>query len=232
MGRYWKQRARPVSGGAAVVDYMDQHPLVRIRDLRAAGVTPLVLWLGMQRRVAPGVWAQRDWPVVRTAVAAKRVPRGVVCLASALFLHGLAAEPAETWIAIDAHAWKPTFREPPVRTVRFSGQALEGGVEVHSVYGTPVRVYGVAKTVADLFKYRNKLGRDMAVSALRDALLAGLCSELQLWHWGSVCRVAAEMAPYLRALRRWTAHEDIPPPPKRTPFAHPAWERPRRREWD
>jgi predicted transcriptional regulator of viral defense system len=231
MGRYFKPpKPKPLQGGAAVLAFVEQHRLVRIRDLRAAGVNPIVFWLNQGRRVAPGVWAEQNWPVVRTAVAAKRVPRGVVCLGSALFLHGLASEPEQTSIALGGHAWRPTFETPPVRIVRFSGEALHEGIEVHSVYGAQVRVYGVAKTIADLFKYRKKVGRDLGISALRDALRAGLCSELQIWHWAVVCRVTRSIAPYLRALRRQLAAEkEVPSPPVGPVFWRPrvprAWER-------
>lgn len=211
-----------------MLEFVLEHPLVRIRDLRAAGVNPIVVWLDQGKRVAPGVWAHADWPVVQTAVAAKRVLRGVVCLQSALFLHGLASEPEQTWLAIGEHARKPSFKVPPVRTVRFSGPAFEDGIEEHSVFGAPVRVYGVAKTVADLFKYREKLGSQLAVSALRDALLTGRCTELQIWHWARVCRVASVVAPYLRVMRSRLASRPVPESPPPSPFAY----RPvRRRSW-
>ena len=221
----WRRRRRcgpePLRGGAAVLDYMERHSLVRIRDLRAAGVNPILFWLNRGKRVAPGVWAPREWPILQTAVAAKRVLRGVVCLQSALFLHGLATEPEQAWIAIGEHARKPSFTEPPVRTVRFSGRAFDDGIEEHCVLGVQVRLYGVAKTVADLFKYRNKVGHPLAVFALRDALLTGRCSELQIWHWAGVCRVAPVVAPYLQVMRRHLASRPIPEPPERTPFSTP-----------
>lgn len=232
MGRRRRRRRsgpRPLRGGGAVLEFVLHHPLVRIRDLRAAGVNPIVFWLDRGKRVAPGVWAHADWPVVQTAVAAKRVPRGVVCLQSALFLHGLASEPEQAWLAIGEHARKPCFQLPPVRTVRFSGRAFDDGIEEHSVFGAPVRVYGVAKTVADLFKYREKLGSQLAVFALRDALLTGRCTELQIWHWARVCRVAAVVAPYLRVMRSRLAARPVPEFPPPSPFAY----RPvRRRSWE
>jgi hypothetical protein len=228
MGRRRRSGPKPLRGGGAVREFVLQHPLVRIRDLRAAGVNPIVIWLDQGKRVAPGVWAHADWPVVRTAVAAKRVPRGVVCLQSALFLHGLASEPELTWLAIGEHARKPSFQTPPIRTVRFSRRAFEDGIEEHSVFGAPVRVYGVAKTVADLFKFRDKLGSQLAVGALRDALLTGRCTELQLWHWARVCRVSAVVAPYLRVMRSHLASRPVPESPPPSPFAYrpvrrPSW---------
>jgi hypothetical protein len=105
--------------------------------------------------------------------------------------------------------------------VRFSGPAFTDGIEEHSVFGASVRVYCVAKTVADLFKCRNKLGRKPAVLALRDALLTGRCSEVQIWHWACVCRVASVVEPYLQVMRRYLGALPIPPPPAHTPYSIP-----------
>jgi len=179
--------------------------LLRGRDLAAHGIprTQLRLMLdcGWRQEVAPGVWAQPVLPFDSTTVAAKRVPQGVVCLLSALYFHGLLREePAEAWLAIGEKARKPRVEHPPLRIVRFSGAALSEGIEHHSVRGVPVRVYSAAKTVADLFKYRAKLGFPVAVRALRDAFLTGRCSREELLHFGAICHVTRTMEPYLQVL--------------------------------
>src|SRR5207237_768689 len=145
--------------------------LLRLRDVEAHGIPRPRLRVEL-REVAPGIWGRSNWPFSRTTVAAKCVPHAVVCLSSALHFHGLLSEePPEVFLAIGEKARRPRRQQPPLRIVRFSGAALSEGVEHHSDFGVPVRVYGVAKTVADLFKYRNKLGYPGAVRALRDALL-------------------------------------------------------------
>jgi predicted transcriptional regulator of viral defense system len=132
---------------------------------------------------------------------AKRVPRGVVCLLSALRFHELTTElPAEVWIAIPSKAWAPTFKRPRLRVVRFSGPSLMEGVEEHVLEGIPVRVYGVAKTVADCFKFRNKIGTGVAVEALRDAWTQRKTTADDVWRYATVCRVNNVMRPYLESL--------------------------------
>ncbi|MBN1210171.1 MAG: hypothetical protein JXB05_35290 [Myxococcaceae bacterium] len=134
-------------------------------------------------------------------MAAKCVPQAVVCLSSALYFHGLLSEePSEVFLAIGEKARRPRRQQPPLRIVRFSGPALSEGIEHHSDQGVPVRVYSVAKTVADLFKYRGKLGYPAAVQALRVALLAGRCTPEEILRFGAICRVTRTVEPYLGVL--------------------------------
>ncbi|CAD6875445.1 Protein co-occurring with FIG00645039: hypothetical protein with HTH-domain [Methylomonas fluvii] len=104
------------------------------------------------------------------AEVALRVPKGIICLLSALRFHGLTTQaPFEVWLAIENKAIAPMLEYPPLRIVRFSGAALTEGAEEHIVDGVTIRITGVAKTVAKCFKYRNKIGLDVALEALRDA---------------------------------------------------------------
>ncbi len=133
-------------------------------------------------------------------VACKRAPHGVICLLSALSFHEIGAQlPFEVWLAIDRKARLPRFDYPPMRFVRFSGQTLTTGVENHQIEGVTVPVYAPAKTVADCFKYRNKIGLDVALEALRDCRRLGKCTDHNLWHFARICRVAYVMKPYLEA---------------------------------
>jgi predicted transcriptional regulator of viral defense system len=134
------------------------------------------------------------------AEACKRVPHGVVCLLSALRFHDLGTQlPFQVWLAIDSKARRPRVDYPPLRIVRFSGHALSDGVEEHSIESATVRVFCPAKTVADCFKYRNKIGLDVALEALRECRRERKCSEADLWRYAGVCRVANVMRPYLEA---------------------------------
>jgi predicted transcriptional regulator of viral defense system len=133
--------------------------------------------------------------------AAKRIPHGIVCLLSALRFHGLTTQnPHEVWLAIDVKARKPKTDWPPLRIVRFSGVALRFGVEEHHVEGLVVHVTSKEKTVADCFKYRNKIGLDVALEALRDYLRGKRRSVDALMKAAVASRVTNVIRPYLEAL--------------------------------
>ncbi|MBK7673374.1 MAG: AbiEi antitoxin N-terminal domain-containing protein [Candidatus Accumulibacter sp.] len=135
------------------------------------------------------------------AEVARRVPKGVVCLLSALRFHGLTTQaPFEVWLAIENKALAPKLDYPPLRIVRFSGEAFTEGVEEHVVDSVTIRITGVAKTVADCFKYRNKIGLDVALEALREAWHERRMSSDDIWRYAKVCRVANVMRPYLDSL--------------------------------
>jgi predicted transcriptional regulator of viral defense system len=135
------------------------------------------------------------------AEVGKRVPGGVVCLLSALQFHRLTTQaPYEVWLAIDRKAWRPISVELPLRIFRFSGPALSQGIEEHRIEGVPVKVYTPAKTVADCFKYRNKIGLDVALEALRVCWKQRQATMDQLWQAANICRVANVMRPYLESL--------------------------------
>jgi len=135
------------------------------------------------------------------AQASKRVPHGVICLLSALRLHGLTTQnPFEVWIAVDQKARRPAVSYPPLRIIHLSGKAFGSGIEDHSVEGINVRVYCAAKTVADCFKFRNKIGTAVALEALRDYRRKYRSGMDELWRYAKVVRVMRVMQPYLEAL--------------------------------
>jgi predicted transcriptional regulator of viral defense system len=158
---------------------------------------------GLLERVARG---QYRLPDARTtehhvlALAATAVPDGVICLLSALAFHGIGTQvPSQVWIAVHRRARAPSIEWPPLRVVRFGGDALTSGVETHEVDGVRVRVFSPAKTVADLFKYRNKVGLDVALEALKEVWRAQLASIDEINRYAGVCRVERVMKPYLEA---------------------------------
>ena len=129
------------------------------------------------------------------------MPHGVVCLLSALRFHGLTTQaPFEVWLAIDRKARLPRLEHPPLRIVRFPAPALTEGVEGHAVEGVPVRVTTPARTVVDCFVYRNKVGLDVALEALRDCWRQRRATMDELWQAARACRMANVMRPYLEAL--------------------------------
>lgn len=135
------------------------------------------------------------------AEAARRVPHGVVCLLSALRFHELTTQsPPAVWLAVDRKSRLPEVDAPAVRIVRFSGTALTAGVETHELGGVPVKIYSPSKSVADCFKYRNKIGIEIALEALRDCRRLRLCTADELWRYAQICRVTEVMKPYLEAV--------------------------------
>jgi len=124
-----------------------------------------------------------------------------VCLLSALSFHELTTQlPFEVWMALDRRAAAPRDPAVQVRIMRFSGPALTLGVESHELEGVDVRIYSAAKTVVDCFRYRNLVGVDVAIEALRDCLRVNKSSPAELWELAQACRVASVMRPYIEAL--------------------------------
>ena len=182
--------------------------VLRPRDLDAHGISRIYLKMAVEQkkveRAGRGLYRLPDAEATEYQAiieSAKRVPHGVVCLLSALQFHGLTTQlPADLWLAIGEKAWRPKQEYPPLRVVYFSGKALTEGVETHVIQNVPVRVYSAAKTIADCFKYRNKVGLDVAMEALRDGWRQRKAKADDLWHFAKVCRVSNVMRPYLESL--------------------------------
>jgi len=177
------------------------------REVVAEGIHRQVLTRmvreGELERVNRGLYRVPDQPVTEhhgLVLAAAAVPHGVICLLSALGFHGIGTQlPPEVWIAIDRRARRPALRYPPLRVVRFTGEALTAAVESHRVEGRDVHVYSLAKTVADCFKYRNKIGLDVALEALREGWRERRISMDELDYFARICRVERVMRPYIEA---------------------------------
>lgn len=160
---------------AQVRELVQQHGVLRPRDLTARGLPRAYLGRlaqeGLVERVGRGLYRGRDVDLTEQhtlAEVGRRVRGGVVCLLSALRYHDLTTQsPAEVWLALDGKARAPKIGLLPLRIVRFTGAALTAGIEEHLIEGVSVRVYDPAKTVVDCFKYRNKIGLEVALEALR-----------------------------------------------------------------
>lgn len=191
-----------------VLDLVRRTGVLRPKDLDPHGISRTCLShlarKGLVRRLARGLYAlpESDLGEKHTlAEVCKRVPQGVVCLLSALSFHEIGTQnPHQIWLAIDCKAWLPSKNDLPLRAVRFSGKALIEGVEEHDVEGVTVRVYCPAKTVADCFRYRNKIGLDVALEALRDSWRQRRATMDDFWHYAKICRMTKVMRPYLESL--------------------------------
>jgi predicted transcriptional regulator of viral defense system len=192
----------------ALLDLVREQGVVRSSDLKSRGIPREYLSRlhheGVLERASRGVYYLPNTDLTEhhsLAEAAKIAPKGIVCLLSALKFHELTTQsPFEVWVAIDPKAYRPTGDGVPLRVVRFSGPALTSGVEEHLIEGVTVRIYSPAKTVADCFKYRNKIGLDVALESLRDYRKRRPARVDELWKYAKICRVANVMRPYMEAL--------------------------------
>jgi predicted transcriptional regulator of viral defense system len=182
--------------------------IIRARDLKRLGLPSVYLGrlVGQGRLVrrARGVYAAPHHEIRGThdwELACLRLPKGVLCLLSALVYHGIGTQnPADVWIAIDVKAWRPRVIYPRMRIVRFSGEALTHKVVTVRAGRATLRVYDSAKTVADCFKYRHKIGLEVAVEALREGWRARKFTIEQLAESARICRVHHVIQPYLEML--------------------------------
>jgi predicted transcriptional regulator of viral defense system len=158
-----------------IMRYISQHGIVRPRDIESIGL-PREYLLRLSRqgkliRSGRGIYSLPEAQITEHhsyAEVAKRVPEAVFCLLSALAFHEIATQsPASVWIALRQGARTPAINSPSLRVVRLSAPSLTEGIENHKVEGVPIRVYSVAKTGADCFKFRNKIGLDVAIEALK-----------------------------------------------------------------
>jgi predicted transcriptional regulator of viral defense system len=196
------------SSHQTILDLAAQHGLIRPSDLSERGLPSVALTRlvrqGLLTRVGRGLYARPDRKVSEhgtLAEVARKHPQAIVCLLSALRVHDLTTQsPFEVWLAIPNKARPPKMDYPPLRVMRFSGTLLSDGVEEHQIDGVTVRVTNVARTVADCFKFRNKIGLDVALEALQEAWLAKRLSMDELWRYATLCRVANVMRPYMESL--------------------------------
>jgi len=182
--------------------------ILRSRDAVRAGIARTYLQQAVERgeieRVGRGIYtlAGRATTEYQTMLeVTRRVPNGIICLLSALRLHELTtANPHEVWIMIDQKARKPAFTLPLIRVVRSARKLLSEGIEEKRVGSLTLRVTNPARTVSDCFRYRNKIGLEIAIEALRECLRKKRCTMDDLWKYAKLARVANIMRPYIEAL--------------------------------
>lgn len=206
---YMKSNKQSASAHAAkLLQLAGRQGFIRPKDLEALQIPRAVL----QRLVAKGLLVRRSRGVYAgvaheftahtdLAAATRRVPNGVICLLSALRFHELTTQnPTEVWIMIERSAWRPRVEHPPLRIVRATGASLRAGLDQHVIEGVGVRMTNPAKTVADCFKYRNRIGRDVAIEALRECWNQHKATMDDIRHFAEVDRVARVMRPYVEAI--------------------------------
>ena len=190
------------------LDLLYRKGLLRASDLDAIGVPRVVLSRltasGQMKRVGRGLYrlpgsAQSEYESLATV--AVKVPQAVFCLLTALQFHELTTQlPRHIWIAMPRGSHTPRIDYPPVKMVQMAGDAYSAGIEEHERDGAKLRVYSIAKTVADCFKYRNKIGLDVALEALKEVRAKRSASADDLWRYAKICRVTNVMRPYLEVI--------------------------------
>lgn len=192
-----------------IIELIKQKKIIRPCDVEAIGISRMYLHRLYQRgvveRIADGLYALPDAPIYShwsKVEVAKRVPNGVISLLSALQFHELTTQrPFEVWITIQGTSRKPRIDYPPIHVTRFSGEAFTHGIEVYDVGGVPLRVYSIAKTLADCFKFRNTIGLDVALEAMHDIFRHKRATMSDIWKAAKVCRMTNVMRPYLEAIQ-------------------------------
>jgi predicted transcriptional regulator of viral defense system len=200
--------AEPASMQQAIYAFKRHGGMLRMTDAVAAGIHRRTLYrmrdAGLLEKMSRGLYRLAGAPPLTNpdlVTVARKVPHGVICLISALAYHNLTTQiPHEIWLAIPTNSEPPKLEYPPVRTFRFGPRAFAEGIETRTIDKLPVRIYSPEKTLADCFKYRNKIGLDTAVEALRTYKERGKINRDTLLRAAAACRVARVMRPYLEAV--------------------------------
>lgn len=200
-----------MDGAGPVQRFIARRKVAAVAQLDGLGMSRASLYRALKQlqdagdvvRVRRGVYrsAERAADVDSWTLAAEQYPLGVLCLLSALLFHRLTTQaPGEVWLAVPKSAWRKTADYPPIRLVHLSGAAYERGIEVHARPSGKLRVYSAAKTVADCFKFRHRIGLDVALEALREGWTQRRFTLDQLDAMARVCRVQKVMRPYIEGL--------------------------------
>lgn len=198
----------PDTHSQRVLDLARHKGLLRASDLDAIDAPRVVLTrltaAGLLNKVGRGLYrlpGHSGSEHEGLAAIATKVPQAVFCLLTALQFHELTTQlPRQIWIAMPRGSHVPRIDYPPIKMVQMTGEVYTTGIEEHLCDGVKLRIYCAAKTVADCFKHRNKIGLDVALEALKDARAKRKATADDLWRYAKVCRVANVMRPYLEAI--------------------------------
>jgi predicted transcriptional regulator of viral defense system len=191
-----------------VIDLALKKGLLRPSDLEEFNIPRVYLTRltanGALQKVGRGLYKLPDNMLSENeslAMVAIKIPQAVICLLSALQFHELTTQlPRQVWIALPRGSNSSKISYPPIKLIQYSGESYTEGVEIHQCEQVPIKVYCIAKTIADCFKHRNKIGLDVALEALRDARSKKKVTTEELWHYAKICRVSNVMRPYLEAI--------------------------------
>jgi len=192
----------------AIDIFKRNHGIMRTSQALQSGIHPSILYLmrdaGILELISRGVFRLAEFPPLGNpdlVIVAARIPQGIICLISALSFHEITTQiPHEVHVALKRGAEEPRLEYPPIRTYRFNSSAYSEGIEIHQMDGIDVPIFCVEKTLADCFKFRNKIGLDTAIEAVRLYRERNKIQVDDLLHYASICRVEKVMRPYLEAI--------------------------------
>lgn len=190
-----------------ILELAREKGMIRAKDLEAVGISRNYLYRmhkqGLLERSAAGLYTLPRAPVTENtslAEVAKRLPHAVVCLVSALSYHGITTQiPHEIWLSLPRGSWRPKMEYPPLNLTYVSDPAYSFGIQEHVIDRVMVKIYSPSKTVADCFKFRNKVGLDVAIEALREAWRSRKVTMDELVEAAGIDRVSKIMRPYMEA---------------------------------
>lgn len=192
----------------AIEIFKGNQGIMRTSQALRAGIHPSILYLmrdkGILELISRGIFRLADFPPLGNpdlVIVAARIPQGIICLISALAFHDITTQiPHEVHVALKRGAEEPRLEYPPIRIYRFISRAYSEGIENHQMDGIGVRIYCMEKTLADCFKFRNKIGLDTAIEAVKLYRERKRVRVDDLMHYASICRVDKVMRPYLEAI--------------------------------
>ena len=191
-----------------LVQYLADHTLARAAELRTVGIAASTISRAVESgeivRAGRGLYHLSNAEVgsfISFAEASKRIPRGVICMVSALAFHGLTDQmPRKVWIAIGAKDWEPKVNYPPLRIVRFRSPYFESGIQIHDISGVSVPIYSVAKSLADAFRIPRLIDRSVAIECLRNALTSKKATPAEIAKVSQEYGAWRQIRPYLEAI--------------------------------
>lgn len=190
-----------------IIKIVHERGMISSEELRKIGFPPSLLCYlrnkGVLRRIARGTYTLSGHISEHETFSevALKVPHGVICLLSALQYHELTTQmPYESWVAIKKNSYYPRNLQPAIKIIQFSGTNFSSGIETHEDNGVKIRVYCPAKTIVDCFRFRNQIGIDVAIEAMRDALKQKKASTDEIWEYARSGRMTKVMRPYLEAI--------------------------------
>ncbi len=186
----------------------EKNKVMRSAEIFEQGIQPRTLYQmrdnGLVIQEGRGLYRlanEQTWSDPDLALASLRIPKGVICLISALYFHQITTQiPHEVYMALQKDSEKPRIQYPPMRFFWISPEPFKAGIETHIIDNVHIKVYGVAKTIADCFKFRNKIGMDVSLEALREGLRERRCKPNEILHFARINRVEQVMLPYMEAL--------------------------------
>jgi len=193
----------------AVIDLAKKLGTIRIKDLLDRGIHPEFARRLVRKdiliRSERGLYTLADSEITEHhdfALIGKRFSKGVICLTSALRFHGIGTQlPRKIWLALEKGSAQPRLSYPPISVIRLSGPSFSEGIDEHTIEGVVVRIYNPAKTVADCFKFRNRIGLEAAIEAVRECLHERKATSDEIYYYAKICRVWNVMKPYLEAIQ-------------------------------